>query len=309
METWNETDEWADRYVRGDLSGEDRVALIKWLEASPEHLRQFRKILQTEMRVSAAGKWRRLDRTQERVWERITPALVNRKERLYLWGMRIVAIIIVLIGVFFAWQIRQAPTEKFIPVAEVVKIESGSPKAILVMNAGEPIELKEGESRQVADVFGVKVIQDSTGGLRFEDREGAEEEIGKSSVIVPEKGEYFVILSDGTKVWINSDSELEFPNRFGEDIREVKLKGEEGSWYFTFRYAFDKEMAKRGYITVDKGSVTVNGVSLTVCNPTDDTFQVAIIPYTYEYTNFHTFTIGSVVNIEFDIIGKYNLRY
>jgi transmembrane sensor len=62
--------------------------------------------------------------------------------------------------------------------------------------------------------------------LRFEDREGAEEEIGKSSVIVPEKGEYFVILSDGTKVWINSDSELEFPNRFGEDIREVKLKGE-----------------------------------------------------------------------------------
>ena len=218
METWNETDEWADRYVRGDLSGEDRVALIKWLEASPEHLRQFRKILQTEMRVSAAGKWRRLDRTQERVWERITPALVNRKERLYLWGMRIVAIIIVLIGVFFAWQIRQAPTEKFIPVAEVVKIESGSPKAILVM--------KEGESRQVADVFGVKVIQDSTGGLRFEDREGAEEEIGKSSVIVPEKGEYFVILSDGTKVWINSDSELEFPNRFGEDIREVKLKGE-----------------------------------------------------------------------------------
>ena len=61
METWNETDEWADRYVRGDLSGEDRVALIKWLEASPEHLRQFRKILQTEMRVSAAGKWRRLE--------------------------------------------------------------------------------------------------------------------------------------------------------------------------------------------------------------------------------------------------------
>ena len=71
---------------------------------------------------------------------------------------------------------------------------------------------------------------------------------------------------------------------------------------------YAQEMAKRGYITVDKGSVTVNGVSLTVCNPTDDTFQVAIIPYTYEYTNFHTFEIGSVVNIEFDIIGKYISR-
>lgn len=81
-----------------------------------------------------------------------------------------------------------------------------------------------------------------------------------------------------------------------------------GSWYYTFRYRFDPEMAKRGYFTVDKGSVTVNGVSLTVCNPTEDSFQVAIIPYTYEHTNFHTLKVGSVVNIEFDIIGKYLSR-
>lgn len=82
----------------------------------------------------------------------------------------------------------------------------------------------------------------------------------------------------------------------------------QGSTYYTFKYKFDKEMASRGYFTVDKGSVTVNGVSLTVCNPTDDTFQVAIIPYTYEHTNFHTFQSGSIVNIEFDIIGKYLSR-
>ena len=82
----------------------------------------------------------------------------------------------------------------------------------------------------------------------------------------------------------------------------------EGSWYYTFRYQFDPEMAKRGYFTVDKGSVTVNGVSLTVCNPTEDSFQVVIIPYTYEHTNFHTLKVGSVVNIEFDIIGKYLSR-
>jgi riboflavin synthase len=67
-------------------------------------------------------------------------------------------------------------------------------------------------------------------------------------------------------------------------------------------------MARRGYFTVDKGSVTVNGVSLTVCNPTRDTFQVCIIPYTYEYTNFHAIKVGSVVNIEFDILGKYICR-
>lgn len=88
----------------------------------------------------------------------------------------------------------------------------------------------------------------------------------------------------------------------------TEVKEADGSWYFTFEYAFDKEMAKRGYMTVDKGSVTVNGVSLTVCNPTDKSFQVAIIPYTYEHTNFHQIQQGTTVNIEFDIIGKYVSR-
>lgn len=88
----------------------------------------------------------------------------------------------------------------------------------------------------------------------------------------------------------------------------TQIRDAEGSWYFTFKYHFNQETAKRGYFTVDKGSVTVNGVSLTVCNPADDSFEVAIIPYTYEHTNFHTFKTGSVVNIEFDIIGKYISR-
>ena len=88
----------------------------------------------------------------------------------------------------------------------------------------------------------------------------------------------------------------------------ARVEDADGSWYYTFKYAFDKEMAQRGYFTVDKGSVTVNGVSLTVCNPTKDSFQVAIIPYTYEHTNFHHIVEGSVVNLEFDIIGKYMAR-
>jgi riboflavin synthase len=82
----------------------------------------------------------------------------------------------------------------------------------------------------------------------------------------------------------------------------------DGSWYYTFEYTFDREMAKKGYMTVDKGSVTVNGVSLTVVEPTDNSFRVAIIPYTYDFTNFHQIKEGSVVNLEFDIIGKYISR-
>ena len=88
----------------------------------------------------------------------------------------------------------------------------------------------------------------------------------------------------------------------------VAMEDADGSTYFTFRYPYDKEMARRGYFTVDKGSVTVNGVSLTVCNPTEDTFQVAIIPYTFEHTNFCDIRIGSRVNLEFDILGKYIAR-
>jgi len=84
-----------------------------------------------------------------------------------------------------------------------------------------------------------------------------------------------------------------------------KVEEADGSWYFTFEYVFDKSKAQQGYMTVEKGSVTVNGVSLTVVNSKDNSFQVAIIPYTYQETNFHTFSEGTTVNLEFDIIGKY----
>lgn len=93
-----------------------------------------------------------------------------------------------------------------------------------------------------------------------------------------------------------------------QTARCTKIEEADGSWYFTFEYDYDKEMAKKGYLTVDKGSATVNGVSLTVFNTTDSSFQVAIIPYTYEHTNFHQFEVGSIVNLEFDIIGKYISR-
>ncbi|MBR5480216.1 MAG: riboflavin synthase [Bacteroidaceae bacterium] len=86
------------------------------------------------------------------------------------------------------------------------------------------------------------------------------------------------------------------------------VQDQEGSFQFTFRYEVEPTDVAHGYFTVDKGSVTVNGVSLTVCRPTADTFQVCIIPYTFEHTNFKHIKVGMVVNIEFDIIGKYIAR-
>ena len=77
----------------------------------------------------------------------------------------------------------------------------------------------------------------------------------------------------------------------------------DGSWYYAFEYD-----PAEGNVTVEKGSVAVNGVSLTVVDSREGSFQVAIIPYTYEHTNFHNFRVGTKVNLEFDIVGKYIAR-
>ena len=86
----------------------------------------------------------------------------------------------------------------------------------------------------------------------------------------------------------------------------TKVEEADGSWYYTFEYEPIKN--EPGYVVVEKGSVSVNGVSLTVVNARNNGFQVAIIPYTYEITNFHCFQPGTVVNLEFDILGKYIAR-
>ena len=85
----------------------------------------------------------------------------------------------------------------------------------------------------------------------------------------------------------------------------TKVSEAEGSWYYHFEYV----PAQLDYITVEKGSICVNGVSLTVVNSKDNSFEVAIIPFTYEMTNFHAIKAGTVVNLEFDIIGKYIAKY
>lgn len=84
-----------------------------------------------------------------------------------------------------------------------------------------------------------------------------------------------------------------------------QIEDVDGSRYFRFAYDIPAEMRRRGYLTVEKGSVTVNGVSLTVCDSTPSSFRVAIIPYTMEHTNFCRIALGTRVNLEFDILGKY----
>ena len=123
------------------------------------------------------------------------------------------------------------------------------------------------------------------------------------------------LLQEGSKV--NLERSMMMNGRLDGDIVQghvdqtaicTEVRNANGSYYYHFQYKTTPEMRERGYIAVDKGSVTVNGVSLTVCDPSDDSFEVAIIPYTWEHTNFHQIEVGTVVNLEFDIIGKYIAR-
>ncbi|MBQ7632462.1 MAG: riboflavin synthase [Paludibacteraceae bacterium] len=128
--------------------------------------------------------------------------------------------------------------------------------------------------------------------------------------------------------WINVERSMLMGGRLDGHIvqghvdqvaRCIEARETDGSWYYRFEYDSTPEMVERGYFCVDKGSVTINGVSLTVCEPDIVTLpdtstqkghvSVCIIPYTHENTNFKYIEVGTVVNIEFDILGKYIASY
>ena len=128
------------------------------------------------------------------------------------------------------------------------------------------------------------------------------------------------VLKEGD--WVNVERSMMMGSRLDGHIvqghvdqtaRCIEVKETEGSWYYRFEYASDRSMIERGYFCVDKGSVCINGVSLTVCEPEIQKdkgwVSVCIIPYTHENTNFKYIQKGTIVNLEFDILGKYLSRY
>lgn len=122
--------------------------------------------------------------------------------------------------------------------------------------------------------------------------------------------------------WVNVERSMQMGDRLDGHIvqghvdqtaRCIEVRETEGSWYYRFEYTSDHSMIERGYFCVDKGSVCINGVSLTVCEPEiqgqKGYVSVCIIPYTHENTNFKYIQEGTIVNLEFDILGKYLSRY
>jgi len=112
------------------------------------------------------------------------------------------------------------------------------------------------------------------------------------------------LLEIGSKVNLERSMKIDSLLDVDQTATCTEIREADGSWYFKFEY----DPSQEDYITVEKGSVSVNGVSLTVVNSKDNSFEVAIIPFTYNITNFHQFKVGTVVNLEFDVIGKYVAR-
>ncbi|WP_298319843.1 riboflavin synthase [uncultured Aquimarina sp.] len=127
------------------------------------------------------------------------------------------------------------------------------------------------------------------------------ETLDKTNLIHLEEGQ-ILNLERGMKLGARLDGHI-VQGHVDQIATCINIKEADGSWYFTFQY--DPSLSN---ITIEKGSVTVNGVSLTVVNSKKNEFSVAIIPFTYEHTNFNTFKVGTVVNLEFDVIGKYVKR-
>lgn len=130
-----------------------------------------------------------------------------------------------------------------------------------------------------------------------------QETLDRSNIGLLKKGD-LVNLERSTLVGGRLDGHI-VQGHVDQTARCTKVEELDGSWYYSFEYDLDREMALQGYMTVEKGSVTVNGVSLTVCDSGLNSFRVAIIPYTHDNTNFCRIKEGSVVNLEFDIVGKY----
>lgn len=199
-------------------------------------------------------------------------------------------------------------------MAQVVKIEQeqGNKHFTLRNPYNEPLTIDQSIAHNGVCLTVVKYTSPSGGG-----REGA-------SYTVTAMQETLVRTNlDDLKVgdWVNVERSMLLSERLDGHIvqghvdqkaRCIDVHETDGSWYYRFEYDSDKEMIRRGYFIVDKGSVSINGVSLTACEPEvkdgKGYVSVCIIPYTHENTNFKFIEVGTVVNLEFDILGKYISR-
>lgn len=270
MRSSEQIDEYIFLYYKKQLTPEQRQELGDWLSASPEHQAQFRKMMKVYRQMDALQRPEHLEQVQGRLWNRLQGRM-RQHIRLRIFTRVATAAAVVVLGVgLFLWQNWDG---RDLSIGQpVARYDAGSTKAILRLASGEEIPLSMEKNREVAELEDATMWQDTLGHLQVKnEKTEAEEQVTLHTLSVPEGGEYQMVLPDGTKVWLNSATELTFPSRFADGRREVTLKGEA-----YFEVASNPE--KPFLVTTDRAMVKVLGTAFNVESYEDaGNIQVALL--------------------------------
>ena len=245
-----ETEEWLLTYLNGDIDEAESERVGAWLNEHPDHRAAYEALLRDYLHIRWAQEDGRIQTTP--AWRRVA-AVLRHKQRWLRWTAAAASIALVC-GVAI-WLSRQP--EKPQPAA-VAEIHPVSTKATLVLSSGRTIDLATAR-QEIKEQDGSRLAVDSAAGIRYDSLAGepVTREVIYNKIIVPRGGEYFITLADGTGVWLDADSELEYPVQFNAGDRQVKLRGKA---YFSVT----KNAAKPFIVRVDDFSVRVYGTEFNV---------------------------------------------
>mgnify|MGYP000195241476 FL=1 len=216
----HETEDWLIAFLSGELDEREEENVRVWLEASQENRNAYESLMKDYLRI----RWVQEDvHIREEQAKKIIFSSLKKKRNLtpYYGVAASIAVLLIVTLFFFIREDKQVVSEKLV-VSEIKPIQS---KAMLVLSTGEQIQLTK-STQKIQEQDGSVLKIDSVMGVQYEalSTQRVEKPI-YNKIVVPRGGEYFVTLSEGTKVWLDADSELEYPVFFSGDFREVKLKG------------------------------------------------------------------------------------
>ena len=233
----HETEDWLIAFLSGELDEREEENVRVWLEASPENRNAYESLMKDYLRI----RWvqENVHIREEQAKKIIFSSLKKKRNLTPYYGVAAsIAVLLIVTLFFFIREDKQVVSEKLV-TSEIKPIQS---KAILVLSTGEQIQLTK-SAQEIQEQDGSVLKIDSVMGVQYDSlsTKRAEKPI-YNKIVVPRGGEYFVTLSEGTKVWLDADSELEYPVFFSGDFREVKLKG---NAYFCVTKKNDKPFVVR----------------------------------------------------------------
>lgn len=242
------------QYVNRDLSLEDMEKLNSWIRESEDNKTLFYKYLSYDRKFSAISKWDSIDKLSD--WDKVENRLKRRKNiNLYIGSVAASLIIVFSIGMLLRLNRNIESRQQIVRFKDITT--QGKPSAVLTLSSGEKIQLGEFENKIVKEKNSTTINIDSTNSIKYDDSKVSEEKIVYNTVTVPKSGEYSLVLSDGSRIWLNSETIIRYPVKFFGKTREVFLSGEA---YFDVK----KDSTRPFIVHNEKADVKVIGTSFNV---------------------------------------------